>query len=309
MRILVVGAGAMGSLFGGALWAMGHDVTLVTTNPGHVDAVRKDGLVVDGPGGRRTFHPGIFAAVPPGEPMDLAVIFVKAYKTSEAALAAKTRVGDGTVVLTLQNGLGNAEALTAVLGGATRLVAGATYEGAILVQPGLVRHSGGGPTFLAPWPGTRAATADAAAVAGALTAAGIPASLTDEPREMIWRKVAVNAAINPTTALVGCENGALLRLGGLTRVMADVLAEARAVAAAEGVALGADLLDEVLRVAEATSANRSSMLRDFDLRRRTEIAALNGAIAVRGVAHGIATPMNSALAELVEAHTRTHARD
>lgn len=298
----------MGSLFGGALWATGHDVTLVTTNADHVSTVRSDGLVVDGPHGRRVFHPEIRDRVPDGPSADLVIIFVKAYKTSEAALAARARVGPDTIVLTLQNGLGNAEALTAVLGNSARLVAGATYEGAILVEPGFVRHSGGGPTFVAPWPGTGASVKDATQVAHVLGEAGIATSLTDEPQEMIWTKVAVNAAINPTTALVGCENGALLHLGGLARVMSAVVDEARAVALAEGITIGRGLLDEVLRVAEATAANRSSMLRDFDLNRRTEISALNGAIAERGARHGVPVPTNRALADLVEAYTSTHAK-
>lgn len=309
MRILVIGAGAMGSLYGGALSATGNDVTLVTTNADHVSAVHRDGLVVDGPQGRRLFRPEIFDHVPDGPPADLIIIFVKAYKTSEAARAARGRVGPGTVVLTLQNGLGNAEALLAVLGGTTHLVTGATYEGAVLAGPGLVCHSGGGPTFVAAWPGTGATATEAARIAQELSAAGIPASLREEPREMIWTKVAVNAAINPTTALVGCQNGALLHLGGLARVMEGVVDEARAVAGAEGVSIGTDLLDEVFRVAAATAANRSSMLRDFDLHRRTEISALNGAIAERGVRYGIPVPTNRALADLVEAFTSIHGQD
>lgn len=231
----------------------------------------------------------------PAEPVDLLVVLVKAYATKEAVRWAAGAVGPATVALTLQNGLGNAEALAEVVG-PERVLAGTTAQGATWLSPGRVRHAGRGPTYIAPWaPGG----ADPAPVAGLLGQAGIPTEAVPDPQPMLWGKLAVNCGINPLTALLRVPNGELLNRPGARRLMEAAAREAGAVAAAAGVALPADPVERVLAVAAATAANRSSMLQDVERGRRTEIDAINGAVALRGRRLGVPVPVNETLAELV----------
>lgn len=290
----------MGSLFGGHLLAAGHDVTLVTSNAAHVAAVNEQGLVIRSAEGTLHLRPKAVLKPFRGRPADLLIVFVKAYKTAQAIEESRSLVGPDSRVLTLQNGLENAETIMEALGGQGRVFAGATYEAAVLEAPGLVRYSGGGWTVVAPWK-VQDGRAEAERLADLLSEAGLKAGAAPDARQVIWTKVAVNAAINPVTALIGVENGGLLGLPTARRVMEAVIGETVAVAAAEGVSLTGDILDEVFQVARATAANRSSMLRDLDLARRTEVASLNGAIARRGEVQGVATPVNRILADLIRA--------
>jgi len=305
LRIVVIGAGAMGSLFGGHLHASGHDVTLVTSNVAHVTAVNRDGLEIRSSGSRLRVTPKAVLKPLSGDPADLLIMSVKAYKTAEAIRESRSLVGPETRLLTLQNGLDNAEMIAQTVGEAGRILAGATYEGAVLEAPGRVRHSGGGWTVLSPWGPKGARAMDGArAVAALLTEAGLEAQAVPDAKSVIWCKVAVNAAINPVTALLGVENGAIAELPMLQPVMEAVIGETLSVARSEGVELREGLLEEVLRVARATARNRSSMLRDLDLARPTEIMSLNGAIARKGEKSGIPTPVNRTLTHLVRARER-----
>jgi len=237
-------------------------------------------------------------------PVDLLVVVVKAYATADAlrwAVGAGA-VGPDTVALTLQNGLGNAEVLAAALG-PERVLAGTTAQGATLLAPGQVRHGGEGPTHIAPWVPGGPAAARADAVAALFTQAGLPTSVAPDPRPLLWAKLCVNCGINALTAILRVPNGGLLERPEARRLMELAAAEAGAVAAAEGVVLPADPVERTVAVARATGANRSSMLQDVERGRRTEVDAINGAVANRGRTAGVPTPVNAVLADLVLALT------
>ncbi len=288
MRIGILGAGAMGSLFAHALSRhASHEVWLLarSAHPGAVEVEGQGRLPV-----RVTAHPDT--------PVDLLIVLVKAYATGDALRWAAGAVGPGTVALTLQNGLGNAEALAEALG-PERVLAGTTAQGATLVAPGRVRWGGRGPTKIAPWVPDGPAAALCPEVAGMLSRAGLPCEAVGDPRPLLWEKLAVNCGINALTAILRVPNGELLRRPGARRVMEAAAREVGAVARAEGVALAADPVERTLAVAEATAANRSSMLQDVERRRRTEVDAINGAVAARGARLGVPTPVNAALADLV----------
>ena len=210
-----------------------------------------------------------------------------------------------TLVVTLQNGVGNLEALAAALGD-EHVGQGVTSLGATLLGPGQVRHAGMGSTIFGP-PPDRMAMAELAAI---FSASGLPAELHDDLDSLVWGKLVVNAGINALTALLRVSNGALAEAAEVRALVAQAVAEAAAVAAARGIRLPYDdPLAHVLAVARATGANRSSMLQDVLRGSPTEIAAINGAVLREGRRLGIATPANQLLAELVAALDATaHAR-
>lgn len=261
----------------------------------------------------RSSHPGevtvegqgwtsVNVASRPDRPVDLLLVLVKAYATADAIRWAAGAVGPQTVALTLQNGLGNAEALVEAIGGG-RVLAGTTAQGATLLAPGKVAHGGEGPTSVGAWEPGGPAAATASEVAALFSKAGIPTEAVPDPRPQLWRKLVINCAINPVTALLRVPNGALLEQPAARRLMEAAAREAGAVAAAAGVDLDGDPVALAQAVAQRTAANRSSMLQDVERGRRTEIAAINGALAARGKALGVPTPVNETLADLVRALT------
>jgi 2-dehydropantoate 2-reductase len=289
MRVGILGAGALGSLFAYYLSSRtSAEVWLLARSP------VPEGVTVDGVGSA----PVRVMVGPPAEPVDLLIVMVKAYATAEAVRWAAGAVGHSTVALTLQNGLGNAEALAEALGPG-RVLAGTTAQGATLLGPGLVRHGGAGPTHLAPWAPDGPASALAPQVAALLNGAGLPADVAPDPRPLIWAKLAVNCGINALTALLRVPNGEVLNRHGACRLMEGAAREAGAVARAAGVVLTEDPVERVRLVAGATAANRSSMLQDVERGRRTEVDAINGAVAERGRNLGVPTPINETLADLV----------
>lgn len=291
MRIVVFGAGSLGSLVGGLL-ARCHDVVLVGRDP-HVSAVRSEGLDVEGEV-TASVNPDARTAVPDGR-SDLAVVTVKSYDTAEAAGA----LADGAVraTLSLQNGLDNEQRLAGVLDGP--VLAGTCTYGARLVEPGRVRCTGVGTVTLGPRNGGESVLAEA--VGTGFDAAGIETTVVTDMPHRLWVKLAVNAGINAVTALARVDNGALAAgpAGDPSRAAARETAQ---VARSAGIDLDdATAAAAVSDVAAATAANVSSMRADLEAGRRTEIDAINGAVVDR--AEG-AVPVNETLTALVRAWER-----
>lgn len=298
----IVGAGAMGSLLAARLLLAGTPVLLVD-RPGsaHLAAVRARGLTIaESDGGERTVAPPVLAGAAVGAATELLIVLVKAWATEAAMAPLRGHLRPGTVVLTLQNGLGNAEAIGRGLGEEADidLLVGVTSQAALRPAPGRVRHTGSGPTLIGRadgrvegWPRTIAAMFGRARLATAV--------VSDIERH-VWRKLAVNAAINGLTALAGVPNGGIADDPQLRSAAAAIAAEVEAVARARGMELG-DVAAAVEEVARATAANRSSMLRDLETGQRTEVAAIYGAVAAAGAAVGIETPMVRLLAALIGA--------
>lgn len=302
MRVVVLGAGALGSFFGGVL-ARKHDVTLVGRDP-HMAAVDGEGLRVTGMTDLHVRPDAVTDAAAAGVP-DVLLVTTKAYDTATALDDAAPLLGEATVVASLQNGLGNLEALADRVP-ADRVVGGVTTHGVTHEGPGVVRHAGQGDVVLGTLGGDGEGAADR--VADALRSAGLDAEVTDRIRGEVWAKVVVNAGINPLTAVTGLRNGALVEEEPLEELMAAACREAVAVARAEGVDLpDVDLVERTRQVAGATAGNKSSMLQDVERGRRTEIDAINGEVARRGRELGVETPVNRTLWALVrgiEATTR-----
>ena len=297
MKTAIVGAGAMGSLFGALLHEAGADVWVLDTRQEHIDAIKQRGLSVEAAGQTRTVRvPAVTRAEEIG-PVDLVIVFVKSTGTEAAAETCTRLAGKRGLVLTLQNGLGNAEVIAEHVE-AGRIVAGTTAQGATLLGPGALRHAGGGTTHLGMWAG---GSSDAARpVVDLFNAAGIETLLVEDVASLIWNKLLVNVGINAITALTGITNGELLDLEVTRTLCRMAVQEAESLARALGIQVMDHAVEHVFEVARATGANRSSMGQDVDHHRMTEIRMMNGKIAELAREHGRHAPVNFALSALIE---------
>lgn len=270
-----------------------HDVILVGRKE-HVDAVNMDGLHISGL--REGVHRPKARTTAEGlEVQDLVLITVKAYDTRTAAHEAEEIVGDGTVVVSLQNGLGNSEVLGRVFG--SRVIMGVPFMGVTFSSPGHICLAGLGETVLGSPSGQHGM---AIKVSEVLSAAGLSTRVSANIGPEIWMKAIVNASINPITALVRRENGCICQQRELHELSKAVCQECTKAAEANGIALGrGDPFAKVLEVARMTARNRSSMLQDVERGKRTEIDAMNGALAEAGESCGLNMPVNRALWSLV----------
>ncbi|MDQ3411384.1 MAG: 2-dehydropantoate 2-reductase [Chloroflexota bacterium] len=298
VRILVIGAGAMGSLIAARLAVAGVEVTLFGRPSPHLAAIQHAGLRLEE---RDTTHRQVplRVATDPAAAATAthALVLVKAWATRDALRPLRCYLPPDSLVLTLQNGLGNREAIQDELP-AHDIVAGVTSQAALRPRPGAVRHTGDGPTLI----GRGSAVVDdrPRQVAAILTGAGIQTAAVADIDHWIWRKLAVNAAINGPTALTGRANGAVADDPRL-RAAAGVLAgEVAAVARALRFDL-ARIEETVVDVARTSALNRSSMLQDLDAGRRTEVAAIYDAVIEAGAQGGIDTPALRLMAALIHA--------
>lgn len=297
MDVVVLGSGAMGSLFGGLLTEAGNDVTLVDIRADHVEAMDEDGLAISTPDGDgRTVEVNATTDATTVEGVDLAIVFVKSIHTESAVADAAPVLGDDVDVLTAQNGLGNAEVIAEAVP-EERVIGGVTSQAAVLEGPGRVTHTGQGPTSIGRYFVDNDETVRR--IAGQLTAAGIETAVTDAVRDAVWEKVLVNLGINAATALARVRNGLIAETEPGRDLVEAAVTEGRAVAGAEGRTVRSDIIEHALRIAEETAANKSSMRQDLEAGRATEIGTLNGEIVRRAGRHGLEAPANRTLTRLV----------
>jgi 2-dehydropantoate 2-reductase len=304
VKIAVVGPGAMGSLFGGMLSRGGHEVWMIDRQPERARTLAKRGVWVSGVSGE--FNAPVRATVEPddvGSP-GLVLIAVKSYDTAAAAQTARSLVGEGTIVLTLQNGLGNVEVLARHLGGEF-ILGGVTSQGATLIAPGQVRHAGYGTTIIGEQTGEL--TERLRKLAAEFAGSGIHCELTDDLGSVLWGKLAVNAGVNAVATLAQVRNGGLLESASLRGLMRAAVQETATVAEAKGIVLPEeDMPSYAEGVCQRTADNVNSMLQDVHRRRRTEVDAINGVVVKEGKAVGVPTPTNATLTELVRGIEQTH---
>jgi len=300
MKITVAGAGAMGCRFGSALFEAGHEVLLLDGWREHVAAINAAGLTVSSEEGSRVVR--VPAALFPAarEPADLVIMFAKATQTASVAAASAGAIGPGTLVLTLQNGLGNIEALRSYVP-EDRLLAGTTTLGTELLGPGHIRALGSGETALgALGPGS---SDHAERTRLTLAAAGLPTRVAADALGVIWAKVAFNCVMNSLCAIASIPVSALGLYGGFDTVASGILGEVAAVAAAEGVTVDTEAALRLMKAQfdpAASGDHLASTLQDLMNGRPTEIAHLNGAIASRAQAHGIEAPLNALITQLIQ---------
>jgi 2-dehydropantoate 2-reductase len=298
MRVGIVGAGALGTLFGHRL-AAENEVTLLERRPETVAAINAQGLEVDGDRRR---------ARASSEPRDLfgaqvLFVFVRATDTLRALRPFAGELSPTTAIVSVQNGLGNEEAIKTSLGGAIPLAIGATTESALTIGPGQVRRIGDGTTVL----GSAGALPEVVnRVVRLLADAGLHASAAYDIRPHLWGKLIANAAINPVAALLERPNGIVLTDEHAGEVARSLAQEAATVANAMRIPLPfSDPWSYVRTIVEQTAELDNSMLYDLRAGARTEVDFINGAVVAAGRRAGVPTPYNETLAALVRAREAT----
>jgi 2-dehydropantoate 2-reductase len=297
MKVAVVGAGAMGSLFGALLAEAGADVWLVDVWEAHMEAVNSQGLLIEREGQVRCV--ALNATTDPREVgnCDLVIVFVKSIHTGDASRTAAMLAGKDGLVVTLQNGMGNADRIAQDVD-PKKVIAGTTSYGGTMLGTGKIRHAGVGPTTIGMW--HEGDSDKAQYVAAFLSKAGIETNVVADVKSLIWGKLLINVGINAITALTGIKNGQLLDRESTVGLLKTAVEEAIAVAEAQGIVVRKDAVSHVLEVAKATAANRSSKGQDIDNQRLTEIEAINGVVVSEAKRLGIQAPVNRTLTVLVE---------
>ena len=297
MRIVVFGAGALGSVVGGLLTRK-HEVTLIAREP-HVKAIEESGLVVSGMV-EAVFVPKAQTDLRNIGAADLVIVTVKAFDTRDALDQIEGSVGEGTAVLSLQNGLNNMAMLSAKF--PHNAVVGVTSMGATKVGPGRVFYAGDGLTTFGSGGAPNEMVQD---VCGAFNCVGLDSEISDDILAEVWLKAIVNASINPVTALMRCKNGRVLKDEDLKEVAREACREAADVTKALGIHLKTDdPFEVVVDVLKHTAENRSSMLQDLERKKRTEIDEISGEIVLRGEGKGLGCPVNHALWHMVRSLTQ-----
>jgi 2-dehydropantoate 2-reductase len=304
MKIAVVGAGAMGSVYAGLLGDSGNEVWAVDVRTEHVDAIRARGLVVEGASGTRTVD--VNATSDPFEvgPCELVVIATKAMDVEGAAASAQPLLGPDTVVLPIQNGLGSADRVAAVLGEQRVAIGVAGGFGASLVAPGHVHHNGWELVRLGERRGP--ATERIRRVAQIWEAAGFRVQVYDDVGPLVWEKLVCNVCFSGTCAILERTIGEVLDDADAWSVASRCAREAYDVARARGIALSFDDPVAYARAyGEAIRGARPSMLLDLLAGRPCEVDVINGAVPPAGREVGVAAPANEAVTALVRAKSAT----
>ncbi|HET7767586.1 MAG TPA: 2-dehydropantoate 2-reductase [Chloroflexota bacterium] len=313
-KLAIVGGGAIGGVWAARLGASENDVSILDTSPAVVEAISRDGVVVEraaGAGsGSETVRPRTTSDPEEIGEVDVVWCFVKAQHTAAAAQLARPLVGQETIVVSQQNGWGNADVLAQTYP-PEQLVVGVTYHSATVVGPGHVRHTGQGPAFVGPYV-DGAALEHAERVAALLNAAGLETTATAQVKTEIWKKLILNCATLPTSALTRLTAGALGEPGPTLDLLDAIAAEAVAVANALGYDVTLDeRLERIHAILRNGGAGKASMLQDVEGGRKTEIEVINAAVvnAAEGVGLGDRVPLNRAMVALVQGLERAYLKE
>jgi 2-dehydropantoate 2-reductase len=300
MKIAIVGAGAMGCLYGARLSTLPeNEIYLLDVWQEHLDAINQYGVQMEEDGSFQTYD-NLKACRHAYEigPVDLAIMFVKSTMTKQAMVDNKALLKESTMVLTLQNGLGNVDAICEVVP-QNHVLAGTTAHGATMLGPGRMKHAGTGKTVIGELSGE--VTERVKGIADMFNRACLLTETSDNAIGLIWGKLLSNVGLNAITAITGLLNGQILDYPETEELMTLAVLEAKAVADAKGVKLSYDdAVEHTRALCKATAPNRSSMLQDISNKRKTEIDMINGAIVREGRALGIPTPINLALTNLIK---------
>lgn len=293
MKILIFGAGAIGSLFGARL-SRYNNVTLLSRKK-HAESINKNGLKISGKTEGVYHLKAIYNLRDFGDDPDLIILTVKAYDTENAVKEIVEKFGKHINLLSLQNGLDNLDKIKKYVD-PEEILMGVTTEASIFVKPGEIIHTGIGKTVI----GSIAENPMLNQIYKKFKEAGFETILSNDIMEEIWKKGIVNACINPLTATLEVKNG-YLKNDVLFEIIKDVCKESLDVARANGIDLDFDeMLREVSQVIDSTSENISSMLQSIIRGRKTEIDSINGYISDLGKRFGIETRLNELLTKLVK---------
>ena len=287
MRIIVLGAGAIGSVYGARLSKF-HDVTLIG-GASHVAAIQRDGLVMQGHVSGTLALPA-FTTVPSIQPGTLILLTTKVNNNVAAVRPIVDRLPENVTIVCVQNGLYSEDLVKDLVGDRALVLRAITQVGGILVKPGVVDNTVAGYTLLE-------SHEQSPAIAAVLTEAGLDGRIIPDIKKEMWRKAIFNCVINPTTALLESEVGAIVD-PQLNSLKQQIIEECVAVATADGVTLDEDFVATIDRLF-AGARTIASMRQDLMKGRKTEIDHMNGAVADLGAKYGIPCPVNAALATMI----------
>jgi 2-dehydropantoate 2-reductase len=290
MKIAVMGAGAVGCYYGGMLARAGREVVLIG-RPQHVEAIRRDGLLMDTQSFRE--HVAIGTALDAGgvRGAQLVLCCVKSTDTANAAAEMAPYLAPDAIVLSLQNGYDNAARLQALLG--REVHPAVVYVATEMAGPGHLKHHGRGELVIGPFDRS-------AEVVALFAAAGVPVQISDNVAGALWAKLIINCAYNALSAITQLPYGRIVQGEGVAAMMEDIVAECLAVAQADGIAVPGDIRAAVAGIAVSMATQVSSTAHDVARGKPSEIDHINGYVVRRGAALGIATPVNRALHALVK---------
>jgi 2-dehydropantoate 2-reductase len=305
MKIVVVGPGAMGCLFAAFLsksLPAGRQgragIWLLDKDEERVAKINQQGIILEGISGSWQAQVKVTKDANEIQVADLIIIAVKSYDTKEAIMHAKSLVGENTGVLTLQNGIGNIEIISEVVG-SDKVIGGVTNEGATLLDIGHIRHAGRGETVIGRIDGKIPVVMRS--IREIFNKVGFETRISRDIKGLLWSKLIINAGINALTAVTRLNNGRLIEFDGTRKTLREAVTEATRIAKRKRIKIiYDDPLAKVEAVCEATSGNVSSMLQDVLKKKRTEIDFINGVIVRQGQELNIPTPVNSVLTDLVK---------
>lgn len=290
MQVAVIGAGAVGCYYGGLLLRAGHDVTFIGRRP-HVDAINAHGLPLDSQAFKGHLPARAATDATSLASPDLVLFCVKSADTEQAGRSLAGRLRPDTSVLSLQNGVDNAQRLRAVTGHS--VIPAVVYVGSEMAGPGHVRHHGGGDLVIG-------ASPESEALARTLKAAEIQTTIANDIERTQWIKLITNCAFNALSAVASISYGPMMDVEGTKDVIASAVQEAALVARACGISMPEDLVKQILKIPAAMPNQMSSTAQDLARGKPSEINFINGYVVRKGAELGIPTPTNQALQVMVK---------
>lgn len=295
MKIAILGAGAMGSLLGAQLALGGKDVTLLDVDQAHLDAINQDGLTIEFDDGPKIARLPAIQPTAIQDPVDLLVVLTKTYHTEQALKDASGAIGPQTQVLTIQNGLGNAERVATAVPMERVFIGMNIYNGA-RQGPGRVSTHGEGKMVI--WSADGEDRPAVQKIVAEFSDAGVNCSADAKVQTAIWEKVCFNTAMNPVAGLTRSTVGGMADHGH--DLVMSIASESCAIARAAGFDVNEESVKNTIKMAfETHRGHKSSMFQDLSAGRRTEIDAINGAMAAYAEKYGVAAPLNTTMARLI----------
>ena len=302
LNVAVLGAGAMGCLFGGLLAEKGLKVTLIDVWKEHIDAINKNGLKMDGFGGDRFIK--ISATNDPKSisPVDVVIVMCKATALEQALTNAKSIVGDKTVLMSFQNGIGH-EAIMQNIVGIDKVLGGTTTQASNILGPGHIKNHASLPSWIGEYEGGLSDRVKD--IAETFTAYGLETIASDNVKKRKWMKLFALTAVGPLSAIFDMHHTELYVTNKESKLARElgkqIILETRKVAQADGVEVSEDeCLEMFLKIVDSNQTNKSSMAFDIQFKRKSEIDFINGSVSKIGKKHGVPTPLNDMLYKIIK---------
>ncbi len=301
LKVAVLGAGAIGCLFGGLLAEKGLNVVLIDVWKEHVDAINSNGLKMDGHGGDRIIKIKATTEQNKLNKVDAIIIMCKATALEKALLGAKNIIGEKTVLMSFQNGIGH-EAIMSKIAGEEKVLGGTTTQASSILGPGHIKNHASLPSWIGEYEGGMSDRVKN--VAETFTAHGLETIASDNIKKRKWMKLFALTAIGPLSAIFDLNHSDLYINNKSSKASRDlgkqIILETRQVAKADGVDVSEnECLEMFNKIVDSKQTNKSSMAFDVIYKRKTEIEFINGAVSKIGKKHGIATPLNDLMCKII----------